>query len=275
MHGGDLHHPAVDAVLAAAARLIGMEAVFVAGLTDDEFSFERVSGELPGVEEGARFPRADSFCHRLLAGAPTSTADAADDPAYADTPARARLGITSYVGVPIHDGQGRVIGTLCGVDRHSVAVSDEAQAILAGLARAIEAHVDDDARMVLRRTESGWRVGTDTEDDVTAAMVLADLVAGETAPARRPPRVEEGVDEVERLRVAVSQLEHALSARVVVEQAIGILAERHHVAPRAAFERLRKAARSRGRKVHDLAREVVASASSPGVPLPPELAGRR
>ena len=42
-----------------------------------------------------------------------------------------------------------------------------------------------------------------------------------------------------------------------------------------AFERLRKVARSRGRKVHDLAKEVVASAHDPSVPLPPELAGRR
>ena len=70
------------------------------------------------------------------------------------------------------------------------------------------------------------------------------------------------------------QLEHALAARVLVEQAIGVLAERQHTTPRAAFDRLRKASRSRGRKVHDLAREVVASVTDHGVPLPPELAGR-
>lgn len=277
MHGGDLHHPAVDAALAAAARLVGMEAVFVGGMTDEEFSFLRVHGELPGVEEGARFPRTDSFCHRLLAGAPASTADAAQDPAYADTPARATLGITSYVGVPVHDSEGRVIGTMCGVDRRSIPVSDEVHDVLGGLAQVVAAHVDADARMVLRRTEAGWRVGTETqlEDDVTAAMVLADLVAGDLTSTGRPPRADDGAAEVDRLRVAVAQLEHALSARVVVEQAIGVLSERHHLAPRVAFERLRKAARSRGRKVHDLAREVVASASSPGVPLPPELTGRR
>jgi AmiR/NasT family two-component response regulator len=73
----------------------------------------------------------------------------------------------------------------------------------------------------------------------------------------------------------VTQLEHALTARVLVEQAIGVLAERQRLTPRAAFERLRKAARSRGKKVHDLARMVVASANDPAVPLPPELAGRR
>jgi len=275
VHGGDLHHPAVDAVLTVAARLVGMETVFVGGLTQDEFSFLRVQGDLPGVEEGATFPRADSFCDRLVAGAPPFTAAAADDPAYADVPARQTFGITSYVGVPVHGSDGTVIGTLCAVDRRSVAMDDEVYEVLRGLARVVEAHADVDARMVLRRTDTGWRVGTETEDDVTAAMVLADLVAGETATNQRPPRADDGAAEVDRLRVAVSQLEHALSARVVVEQAIGVLAERHHLTPRVAFERLRKAARSRGRKVHDLAREVVASSSDAGVPLPPELAGRR
>jgi signal transduction protein with GAF and PtsI domain len=270
-----LHHPAVDAALAVAARLVGMEAAFVGGLTDAEFAFLRVHGDLPGVDEGATLPRADSFCHRLLAGAPPSTADAAADPAYADTPARAALGITSYVGVPVHDSDGRVIGTLCGIDRRSVRVDEDVYDALRQLARVVEAHIDADARVVLRRTDAGWRVGPETEDDVTAAMALADLVAGDGPPSRRPPRAEDDADEVDRLRVAVTQLEHALSARVVVEQAIGVLAERHHLAPRTAFERLRKAARSRGRKVHDLAREVVASTSDMNVPLPPELAGRR
>ena len=106
-------------------------------------------------------------------------------------------------------------------------------------------------------------------------MVLADLIAAELNPGGRPPRPDTGqLTEVEQLRLSVSQLEHALAARVLVEQAIGVLAERQHSTPRAAFDRLRKASRSRGRKVHDLAREVVASVTDHGVPLPPELAGR-
>src|SRR5437763_1029071 len=124
-------------------------------------------------------------------------------------------------------------------------------------------------------TTAGWRVGDSEESDLTSAMVLADLLAGDLGSTTRPPRGEEQLSELERLRLAVTQLEHALAARVVVEQAIGVLAERQRLAPRAAFERLRKAARSRGKKVHDLARMVVASATDPSAPLPPELAGRR
>jgi hypothetical protein len=274
----DLHHPAVGAALATAADLLGMEVVFIGGLTDEEFRFERVHGELPGAHEGLSMARTDSFCHRLLSGAPASTADAEHDPAYADTPARDAFSITSYVGVPVHDGSGRVVGTLCGVDRRSIAVPEAALGVLRELAGVIEAHLDRgaDTRVVLRRTPSGWRVGDQTEPDLTSAMVLADLLSdGDGSPNGRPPRADNAPDELSRLRLAVGQLEHALSARVIVEQAIGVIAERQRLTPRQAFERLRKAARSRGRRVHDLARMVVASVNDPSVPLPPELAGRR
>jgi hypothetical protein len=274
--GADLHHPAVGAALTTAADLLGMEVVFIGGLSEEEFAFERVLGALPGVVEGLTLPRTDSFCHRLLAGAPPSTADAANDPAYVDAPARTSFGITSYVGVPIHTDDGRVVGTLCGIDRGEVPVPADSLRILRTLAGVIEAHIDvGSGRVVLRRTPSGWQVGHDSQDDLTSAMVLADLLAEDLGGPGRPPRADDELSEVDRLQIAVAQLEHALAARVVVEQAIGVLAERQHLAPRAAFERLRKAARSRGKKVHDLARMVIASASDPSVPLPPELAGRR
>jgi hypothetical protein len=77
--------------------------------------------------------------------------------------------------------------------------------------------------------------------------------------------------EAERLAVTVAQLEHALAARVRVEQAIGVLAERHRVRPREAFDLLRKASRSRGTRVTDLAQDVVASTANPLLRLPDEL----
>jgi len=271
----DLHHPAVGAALATAADLLGMEVVFISGVTDDEVAFVRVLGNLPGVDEGRVMPRTDTFCHRMLSGAPPATADAANDPAYADVPTRTDFGITSYVGVPVRDPGGNVVGTLCGVDRRPVPVTSATLEVLEELAGVIEAHLTGaDAAVVVRRLPGGWRVGNIDEPDLTSAMVLADLLAAPAEPAGRPSRPAEA-DEVAQLRAAVAQLEHALTARVTVEQAIGVLAERQHVPPRAAFERLRKASRSRGRKVHELARMVVASVTDPSVPLPPELAGRR
>jgi hypothetical protein len=155
---------------------------------------------------------------------------------------------------------------------------------------------------VLRRTPDGWQVGADDLPDLTCAMVLADLFATELAadqsaeaaaratpgspePAPQRPAArkqpdpgaagESPADEARRLRATVSQLQHALTARIRVEQAIGVLAERHRIRPRQAFEQLRSAARNRGRRVIDIAADVVASASNPLLQLPDELARPR
>ncbi len=273
-------HPAIDAVMSTASSLLGMEIVFLGGLTDDTFTFERVraTAEWPGVAAGITADRRDSLCHRLLAGAPPRTSDAAHDPAYRDAPKRSELGITSYVGVPIRDCSGRVVATLCGIDRGAVEVNDSTLEVLGRLAQVLAAHLGPmiaEGLVIRRSAEGGWSVGEHTTGDLTSAMVLADLLAGELTPGTRPARADTTLDEAAQLRISVQQLEHALAARVVVEQAIGVLAERQHSSPRQGFERLRKVARSRGRKVHELAREVVMSTTDPAVPLPPELAGRR
>lgn len=160
-----------------------------------------------------------------------------------------------------------------------------------------------DDEVVVRKGEHGWVVGDENVSDLTSAMVLADLfaadrdqAAGGTSdveaadrrdagrPVQAPPSVRSvrprgpgdrsgaETDEADRLAVTVSQLEHALASRVRVEQAIGVLAERHRTPPRDAFDLLRRAARARGQRVIDIAQDVVASASNPLVRLPEELA---
>ncbi|HVE73766.1 MAG TPA: GAF and ANTAR domain-containing protein [Mycobacteriales bacterium] len=273
-----LDHPALDAALDAAAALLGMEVVFIGQLTPESFAFARVqsSTSWPEVATGDRSDRTDSFCHYMLEGA-ERTSDAAGHPVFRDVPSRERLGITSYVGVPVYDEAQQVVATLCGIDRSQVGVSDDAVRVLEQLAKVVAAQAGSGqgGDPVIRRSSSGsWRVAGQDSDDLTGAMVLADLLSERAAPMGRPARGAEPLDEVGRLRLSVAQLEYALTARVQVEQAIGVLAERQATEPREAFELLRRAARSRGRAVHALAGDVVASATLDDVELPPELASR-
>src|ERR1700733_6127421 len=100
---------------------------------------------------------------------------------------------------------------------------------------------DADASMVVRRAPGGWRVGEEETADLTSAMGLADMLAAELGapapPPLGPPRSEpvSEEDEAARLAVTVAQLEHALSARVRVEQAIGVLPQGHPPRPPHGF----------------------------------------
>ena len=138
---------------------------------------------------------------------------------------------------------------------------------------------DHSPRVALARTPRGWAVvpvpastAGEPVTDVIEGMTLADLVADELGAlpepdrnARRSARGPAGpaadVDPVD-LRVAalertVAQLEHALAARVSTERAIGVLAERNGTSLRRAFEDMRGQARTEGRPVVELAREVL------------------
>jgi hypothetical protein len=132
------------------------------------------------------------------------------------------------------------------------------------------------AAAVVYRTPHGWRVGGEDLPDLVSAMVFADLLVSELPSPARPDVAETtsgpGDAETARLKMTIAQLEHALARRVRVEQAIGVLAERHRLQPRQAFEMLRSAARSRGRRVQELADEVVTNVTNPLLPVAEELA---
>ena len=115
-------------------------------------------------------------------------------------------------------------------------------------------------------------------EHATAAMAQAAPGSGQGRAGKAKSKgksKDPATSETSKLRTTIGQLEHALTARIRVEQAIGVLAERHRIQPRQAFEQLRSAARSRGRRVIDIASDVVASATNPLLQLPDELSRPR
>jgi ANTAR domain len=67
-------------------------------------------------------------------------------------------------------------------------------------------------------------------------------------------------DPTEFLVERTIQLQTALESRILIEQAKGILAERHGITPDEAFDMMRRDARSRRMKIHDLAVGIAATA---------------
>jgi len=130
---------------------------------------------------------------------------------------------------------------------------------------------------------------TAEEQGINAVHTVPLTVAGRTIGAlnlflRRPGLLGTAQADVARAMasfgaVGLSQLEHvaegrrvqaqlqeALASRIVLEQAKGVLAERHHVHPDLAFDELRLQARRHRRKLRDVAQEVLDELSRVGPP---------
>jgi GAF domain-containing protein len=89
--------------------------------------------------------------------------------------------------------------------------------------------------------------GTFSEADQLAGQILADVATTYILNAR-------AYEQSSRL---AGQLQNALDTRVVIEQAKGRVAEQLRTDMGTAFELMRKHARSQGRRLHDVAAEVV------------------
>lgn len=93
----------------------------------------------------------------------------------------------------------------------------------------------------------GSEVGTLAADDALAGQALADVAT--IAILQQRAFVES--------RVLNDQLNHALSSRLVIEQAKGVLAERNGLTTELAFETMRRYARANNLRLVDVAQSVI------------------
>lgn len=91
------------------------------------------------------------------------------------------------------------------------------------------------------------RPTTLSADDMRIGQALADVATIGIMQERA----------IRRRDVLAEQLEAALNSRVIIEQAKGVIAERGRMDVTAAFELLRRHARSRSRRLTEIARAVV------------------
>jgi len=69
---------------------------------------------------------------------------------------------------------------------------------------------------------------------------------------------------IEERTTLTAQLQHAVNSKRTIEQAKGVLAERHKVSPDAAFDSLRRHARSQNSKLDVIANAIISGDFDPG-----------
>src|SRR6266545_4557588 len=228
---------AFDRVASLAARVLAAPLATVSFVDEERVWFKAHRGLDQRQTPRAPGLGASAILHRGAHLVP----DTAADPAASANPLVTELGVRFYAGWPISTPDGYRIGTVDVMDVQPRQVDPDDLAVLADLA----AMVADELELRLsagRAVEAERALRIQLEREKTLVEQIAALEAERT-----------------------SQLEHALTHRVVVEQAKGVLMGREDLGSvDDAFERLRAVARSQRRPVEELAREVVA-----GQPLPP------
>ena len=86
-----------------------------------------------------------------------------------------------------------------------------------------------------------------TREELEVGQLLANMGAGYIANLR----------ELTNTRRLVDQLQEALDSRIVLEQAKGLIAARRNMDMGGAFEVLRRMARDRRRRIHDVASDII------------------
>ena len=105
-------------VLSFLHQRVGMDLWMVGRADNDDWVVLAAEDHAYGVKEGDVFRWNDSFCSRMVREeGPRVAPRVAEVPAYARLPFTRQVPIGAYVGVPLVDGDGRLFGTLCGLNR--------------------------------------------------------------------------------------------------------------------------------------------------------------
>jgi GAF domain-containing protein len=89
--------------------------------------------------------RAPLYCERVVDGdSPVFVRDSRVDATFAGNEDEVEFGLHNYLGVPVHDGSGNVVGTVCVLDDSERDYTDEEREQLSALAGRVEQIVKDD-----------------------------------------------------------------------------------------------------------------------------------
>lgn len=173
------------------AAVVGVPVALVSLVESSRQVFPGMVGLGEPWAQRRQTPLTHSLCRHVVAsGRPLVLADARNDALTCDSPAIPDLGVVGYAGMPLTDGDGRVLGSLCAIDKRrrqwtarelgvleDLAAACSAELRLRIVSRQREAIVSDmaEARARARETAARYRTALDRSQLLLrAADALAD-----------------------------------------------------------------------------------------------------
>ena len=185
-----------DRVSRVATRLLGVP-VALFSLVDDHRQYFKSAIGLEGPFAASRqTPLSHSFCqHVVNTGQPLIVEDAHNDPRVCENLAIPDLGVASYLGIPVLDADGFVLGSFCVVDGAPRAWSEMEIATLQDLADIVMTEIS------LRQSNAALKEVTKqanqhASDASAAIQAKADFLANMSHEIRTPMNAVIGMSEL-------------------------------------------------------------------------------
>lgn len=141
--GPNLDDPGLERLRRVAARALSAPVVFLSVVDDEQQCFPTHQGLPPDVGARGSTPLDQSMCRFVVSsGLPLVVDDTAADEQFVRHPARTELGIGSYLGVPVRDFRGNVLGSFCVADSGPRNWSADDEAVLSDIAASVEEHLE-------------------------------------------------------------------------------------------------------------------------------------
>ncbi len=140
----------VRSVLDVICRTTGMGFAAVARVTEDRWIACAVRDEIGfGLQPGGELPIASTFCNEIRqTGCLVAIDEVATDETYRDHPIAKQYGFQSYISVPLRLPDGRLFGTLCGIDPRPARVNNvQTIGMFQLFAELIGLHLDSQDRL--------------------------------------------------------------------------------------------------------------------------------
>lgn len=176
-----------DRAVELATQVLGVPVGLVSLVDDHRQFFKAQVGLSEPVASGRETLLSHSFCQHVVSkDRPLIINDARDDPVLKDNLAIPDLGVIAYLGVPLHDEQGHVLGSLCAIDDKPHEWTDQDRRVLENIRTGVESEIA--LRAELKKRIAAEKASADAERRLQLALRAGRLGTFDFDPQTRIAR---------------------------------------------------------------------------------------